>query len=226
MYSNCTQSKIPFYPIQNSFGIFNTQWEFEYPIKMKNVCGTQWVKKLATVLLWAQYCPCSAVELGGFWFHVQTGSSNFTFTCRGLSWAFGRALIIKMSPQCRAYTRALRGENSKSPIFHHTDDWCITWAHYFSGERGGSVVECPTAAVLCPWARHFTPRKYWLITQEAVAPSRHDWEIVDWDVKPQHKQNIFSHDQLNLFQINIVHLRGSLNLFGSTSVARCRKKNW
>ena len=67
------------------------------------------------------------------------------------------------------------------------------------GERGGSMVECrtperevggskPTAAVLCPWARHFTPRKYWLITQEAVAPSRHDWKIVDWDVKPQHKQ--------------------------------------
>ena len=53
------------------------------------------------------------------------------------------------------------------------------------GERGGSVVECrtperevggskPTAAVLCPWARHFIPRKYWLITQEVVAPSRHD----------------------------------------------------
>ena len=69
----------------------------------------------------------------------------------------------------------------------------------FKGEHGGSVVECrtperevggskPTAAVLCPWARHFTPRKYWLITQEAVAPSRHDWKIVDWDVKPQHKQ--------------------------------------
>ena len=67
------------------------------------------------------------------------------------------------------------------------------------GERGGSVVECrtperdvggskPTTAVLCPWARHFTPRKYWLITQEAVAPSRHDWKIVDWDIKPQHKQ--------------------------------------
>ena len=67
-------------------------------------------------------------------------------------------------------------------------------------ECGGSVVECrtperevggskPTAAMLCPWARHFTPRKYWLITQEAVAPSRHDWKIVDWDVKPQHKQS-------------------------------------
>ena len=67
------------------------------------------------------------------------------------------------------------------------------------GERGGSVVECrtperevrgsrPTSAVLCPWARHFTPRKYWLITQEAMAPSRHDWKIVDWDVKPQHNQ--------------------------------------
>ena len=69
------------------------------------------------------------------------------------------------------------------------------------GERGGSVVECrtperevrgsrPTAAMLCPWARHFTPRKYWLITQEAMAPSRHDWKIVDWDVKPQHNQLI------------------------------------
>ena len=69
----------------------------------------------------------------------------------------------------------------------------------YIGERGGSVVECrtperevrgsrPTSAVLCPWARHFTPRKYWLITQEAMAPSRHDWKIVDWDVKPQHNQ--------------------------------------
>ena len=73
-------------------------------------------------------------------------------------------------------------------------------AHLDEGERGGSGVECqtperevrgsrPTAAVLCPWARHFTPRKYWLITQEAMAPSRHDWKIVDWDVKPQHNQN-------------------------------------
>ena len=42
--------------------------------------------------------------------------------------------------------------------------------------------------MLCPWARHFTPRKYWLITQEAMAPSRYDWKIVDWDVKPQHNQ--------------------------------------
>ena len=75
----------------------------------------------------------------------------------------------------------------------------MVWNNWCTGERDGSVVECrtperevrgsiPTAAVLCPWARHFTPRKYWLITQEAVAPSRHDWKIVDWDVKPQHKQ--------------------------------------
>ena len=33
--------------------------------------------------------------------------------------------------------------------------------------------------------------KYWLITQEAMAPSRHDWKIVDWDVKPQHNQPTF-----------------------------------
>ena len=26
---------------------------------------------------------------------------------------------------------------------------------------------------------------------ETVAPSRHDWKIVDWDVKPQHKQTIW-----------------------------------
>ena len=75
---------------------------------------------------------------------------------------------------------------------------------YPLGERGGSVVECrtperevrgskPTAAMLCPWAKHFTPRKYWLITQEAMAPSRHDWKIVDWDVKPQHKHKNFTH---------------------------------
>ena len=77
----------------------------------------------------------------------------------------------------------------------------LCWFCHEVGERGGSVVECrtperevrgsrPTAAVLCPWARHFTPRKYWLITQEAMAPSRHDWKIVDWDVKPQHNQPI------------------------------------
>ena len=37
-----------------------------------------------------------------------------------------------------------------------------------------------------------TPWKYWLITQEAMAPSRHDWKIVDWDVKPQHNQPIIA----------------------------------
>ena len=82
--------------------------------------------------------------------------------------------------------------------FYFTSDGFIQNATC-GGERGGSVVECrtperevggsiPTTAVLCPWARHFTPRMYWLITQEAVAPSRYDWKIVDWDVKPQHKQ--------------------------------------
>ena len=45
------------------------------------------------------------------------------------------------------------------------------------------------AVLLCNHIKMITPRKYWLITKEAVAPSRHDWKIVDWDVKPQHKQN-------------------------------------
>ena len=81
----------------------------------------------------------------------------------------------------------------------HLTFWDDTSCVYLKRERGGSVVECrtperevrgskPTTAVLCPWARHFTPRKYWLITQEAMTPSRHDWKIVDWDVKPQHNQ--------------------------------------
>ena len=84
------------------------------------------------------------------------------------------------------------------------------------GERGSSVVGCrtperevegskPTAAVLCPWARHFTPRKYWLITQEAVAPSRHDWKIVDWDIKPQHKQKIMYWCCISLPYITYFH---------------------
>ena len=73
------------------------------------------------------------------------------------------------------------------------------WLYYLAHSSSVCMVMCrtperevrgsrPTAAVLCPWARHFTPRKYWLITQEAMAPSRHDWKIVDWDVKPQHNQ--------------------------------------
>ena len=88
------------------------------------------------------------------------------------------------------------------------------------GERGGSVVECrtperevrgsrPTAAVLCPWARHFTPRKYWLITQEAMAPSRHDWKIVDWDVKPQHNQPTKAHPR-SLISAFVVHCLDSV----------------
>ena len=88
------------------------------------------------------------------------------------------------------------------------EKWCLHANLFMTGERGGSVVECrtperevrgsrPTAAVLCPWARHFTPRKYWLITQEAMAPSRYDWKIVDLDVKPQYNQptkNLFMFD--------------------------------
>ena len=100
-------------------------------------------------------------------------------------------------------------------------DWylnfIIEFLFQFLGERGGSVVECrtperevrgsrPTAAVLCPWARHFTPRKYWLITQEAMAPSRYDWKIVDWDVKPQHNQPnlsvpVYTHQFFMVFHI-------------------------
>ena len=89
--------------------------------------------------------------------------------------------------------------NQPTPLYYLTLPSPLPSSPLLPGERGGSVVECrtperevrgsrPTAAVLCPWARHFIPRKYWLITQEAMAPSRHHWKIVDWDVKPQHNQ--------------------------------------
>ena len=90
-------------------------------------------------------------------------------------------------------------------------------------EFGGSK---PTAAVLCPWARHFTPPKYWLITQEAMAPSRHDWKIDDWDLKPQHKQiNVWLKVVLQLFEWKSLQLFcvASENLFWMkiTSVVLC-----
>ena len=61
-----------------------------------------------------------------------------------------------------------------------------------SGARGrGSM---PISAVLCPWAKHIYSPKSNDNTQEAVDPSRHDWKIVEWDVKHQHtkkhKQNL------------------------------------
>ena len=118
-----------------------------------------------------------------------------SFQCRGV------LLLWHMVGQGPAVLAAGAGQVGCFLIFLSSLSYLpFLMPHLWGGERGGSVVECrtperevggskPTAAVLCPWARHFTPRKYWLITQEAVAPSRHDWKIVDWDVKPQHKQN-------------------------------------
>ena len=88
---------------------------------------------------------------------------------------------------CKAVCYILIKENCPQGL--HCHSVCISWTRSPEREVGGSK---PTAPVLCPWARHFTPLKYRLITQEAVAPSRHDWKIVDWDVKPQHKQNFLN----------------------------------
>ena len=113
------------------------------------------------------------------------------------------------SPVCTAKAVINLGIHAVRSVFAV----CLQWKLSFTwqpGERGGSVVECrtperevrgsrPTAAVLCPWARHFTPRKYWLITQEAMAPSRYDWKIVDWDVKPQYNQKNLTTHRFNPF---------------------------
>ena len=117
-------------------------------------------------------------------FHIPHSSPHSIYFLQKNVWRIKRFLAeSRMQLECTNNDEEADGHISKS------------------GERGGSVVECrtperevrgsrPTAAVLCPWARHFTPRKYWLITQEAMAPSRHDWKIVDWDVKPQHNQHL------------------------------------
>ena len=69
--------------------------------------------------------------------------------------------------------------------------------NYFTlGERGGSMVErrTPEREVrnrpppCCVLEQDTLLPKSTGNTQEAVAPSRHDRKIVDWDVKPQHKQ--------------------------------------
>ena len=135
--------------------------------------------------------------------HVRSWRTTNQTTLRSNFWGYGS--ITVMIPSFRTDSvdpdqtdpRLEQSDQSLHCLpfcLHHLDSLL------YGGERGGSVVECrtperevrgsrPTSAVLCPWARHFTPRKYWLITQEAMAPSRHDWKIVDWDVKPQHNQN-------------------------------------
>ena len=56
---------------------------------------------------------------------------KFTFTCWDLIGDFGRALTIRVSLQCWAYTRALKREKSISPLFPGPEgdvvanDWCI-----------------------------------------------------------------------------------------------------
>ena len=72
-------------------------------------------------------------------------------------------------------------------------------------EVGGSK---PTSAVLCPWARHFLKLpKSTGDTQEVVALSQHDWKVVDWDVKPQHKQN---HTGAEVFQNCLQNAKNNL----------------
>ena len=53
-------------------------------------------------------------------------------------------------------------------------------------EVGGSIL---TQVAICILEQDtFTSQKSTGNTQEAVAPSRHDSKIVNWDVKPQPKQ--------------------------------------
>ena len=96
---------------------------------------------------------------------------------------------------------------------NHPKIW-TRWLYYRVMCPKGAVWSGSTLFAL-PWARHFTPQKYWLITQEAMAPSRYDWKIVDWDVKPQHNQptNTVCPDLSvrKLRKITVISWDGSIN---------------
>ena len=155
------------------------------------------------------------------WFVFTTVSWKLPYHGKGVYYLSPNSL----SPQWCIFARVFHHDSCTSKTCTRVRHWSVM--HITGkesnllvqlGERGCSVVESrtperevggskPTATVLCSWARHFTPQKYWLITQEAVAPSRHDWKIVDWDVKPQHKQT------------KIVQLANQrMNTFGSAYV--------
>ena len=81
-----------------------------------------WIAGLKCHVLTSHH-PRSAVELRGFWFHAQIGGTNFTFTCRNVSRAFGRAFTIEMlgiylgfakkENQYPRYSRPRRGRGNK-----------------------------------------------------------------------------------------------------------------
>ena len=55
----------------------------------------------------------------------------------------------------------------------------------------------------CEYFKRLTAKLYdhelrvtYTFTQKALAPSRHDWKIVDLDVKPQHKQTKYTLSRL------------------------------
>ena len=54
--------------------------------------------------------------------------------------------------------------------------------------RGGSVEANPTTAVYCSLSKHLSSPKVLVNIQEAVAPSQHDWKIVDRDVEQKNNK--------------------------------------
>ena len=75
-------------------------------------------------------------------------------------------------------------------VYCHFSIWGARWLSGRVSDSGarGPGFETYRRRVVSLSKTLYSP-KYWLITQEAMAPSRHDWKIVDWDVKPQHNQN-------------------------------------
>ena len=58
---------------------------------------------------------------------------SFIFVILRGAGAFSRDFTINLSPQCRAFNRALKTEKLKAPLFSNpvgagtTNDWCITF---------------------------------------------------------------------------------------------------
>ena len=71
----------------------------------------------------------------------------------------------------------------------------------FSRDRGVAGSSLTSITVLCPWARPINPCL--VLVQPRKDPSRHNWKIVDGDVKNQSKHPLGAClIQIGLYQIN------------------------
>ena len=100
-------------------------------------------------------------------------------------------LFIRLWKQCRSRSAGFREEGKlalswslyKSPPLNESWRQKKTWDQRVASLR---LTACEVT-VLSPWARHIYPLTVQVQDRKST---QHDWTIVDWDVKSQHKQTV------------------------------------